>query len=331
MTAKQIAEREARASSANTTQATQSSALGPKPFTQWIRDAPKEKWSLLYDTDGRRYGIMTTNQAESYNMVMRGVWCLPLVGIVEFIMYGCAKYFRDHYHAVSPTVNNPAMVFGNRITEYMHKKITKPQQHNVRPMGTREQRFEVACKDRSRRGVRRERVLQECLLREDGTAACTCHKPKLLHLLCSHVIAACVEFGVQPTSFVSPYFAKEIVVSTWEHEIYEIGVFGTFTQNHAQPFYIPDPDTKKRGPGCRQTRRIQNGMDESEVGKVPRRCNQCNNYGHNYKKCSMNEEHDAAEAGPSGNASNGRPPEFKSTTISRARPRRSVSSRSGVV
>ena len=36
MTAKQIAEREARASSANTTQATQSSALGPKPFTQWI-------------------------------------------------------------------------------------------------------------------------------------------------------------------------------------------------------------------------------------------------------------------------------------------------------
>src|SRR5437667_6254980 len=79
MTAKQIAEREARASSANTTQATQSSASGPKPFTQWIRDA---------------------------------------------------------------------MVFGNRITEYMHKKITKAQQHNVRSMGTREQRFEVACKDR---------------------------------------------------------------------------------------------------------------------------------------------------------------------------------------
>src|SRR5438105_982296 len=151
---------------------------------------------------------MTTNVVESDNMVMRGVRCLPLVGIVEFIMYGCAKYFRDRYHAVSPTVNNPAMVFENRITEYMHKKITKAQQHNVRPMGTRKQRFEVACKDRSRRGVRRERVLQECLLREDGTAACTCHKPKLLHLPCSHVIAACVESGVQPRSFVSPYFTK---------------------------------------------------------------------------------------------------------------------------
>src|SRR6266542_6321103 len=82
------------------------------------------------------------------------------------------------------------MVFGYRITEYMDKKITKAQQHNVRSMGTRQQRFEVACKDKYRRGVRRERVVQGCLLREDGITACTCHKPKLLHLPCLHVIAA---------------------------------------------------------------------------------------------------------------------------------------------
>src|SRR5438132_10304281 len=157
---------------------------------------------------------MTTNQAESYNMVMHGVRCLPLVGIVEFIMYGYAKYFKDHYNAVSPFVSNPGMVFGYRIMEYMDKKITKAQQHNVRLMGTRQQMFEVACKDTSRHGVCRERVVQECLLREDGTAACTCNKPKLLHLPCSHVIAACVESGVQPTTFVSPYFTKEAVAST---------------------------------------------------------------------------------------------------------------------
>src|SRR5207244_2178831 len=140
-----------------------------------------------------------------------------------FIMYGCAKYFRDCYNAVSPSVSNLGMVFGYRITEYMDKK-TKAQQHNVRQMGTRQQRFEVACKDRCRRGVRRERVVQECLLREDGSAACTCHKPKLLHLPCSHVIAVCVESKVQPRSFVSPCFTKEAVASIWEHEIYGIGV-----------------------------------------------------------------------------------------------------------
>src|SRR5437016_12364602 len=106
MTAKQIEERKARASSSNTTQAAQSNGSALKPFTQWIRDAPKEKWLLLYDTDGSHYAIMTTNQAESYNMVMRGVRCLPLAGIVEFIMYGCAKYFRDRYNIVSPSVKD---------------------------------------------------------------------------------------------------------------------------------------------------------------------------------------------------------------------------------
>ena len=54
MTAKHIEEREARMSSSNTTQAAQSSGSALKPFTLWIRDAPKEKWSLLYDTDGSR-------------------------------------------------------------------------------------------------------------------------------------------------------------------------------------------------------------------------------------------------------------------------------------
>src|SRR6266540_1228064 len=136
----------------------------------------------------------------------------------------------------------------------------------------------------------------------------------------------CRMCGVQPTTFVSPYFTKEAVACTWDQEIYGIRVFETFTQNRAQPWYIPDPETKKKGPGRRQTCHIRNTMDESELGKVARRCSQCNNYGHNYKKCPMNEHHDAAEAGPSGNASDGRPPEFASTTASRAPPSRSVSS-----
>src|SRR5207244_1637353 len=83
MTAKQIEEREARPSSLNTTQDAQSSGSALKPFTKWIRHALKEKWLMLYDTDGSRYAIMMSNQAKSYNMVIRGVRCLPLVGIVE--------------------------------------------------------------------------------------------------------------------------------------------------------------------------------------------------------------------------------------------------------
>jgi hypothetical protein len=57
----------------------------------------QKKWALLYDTDGARYGIMTTNFAEVYNWVLRGVRGLPLVAIVEFIVRRCTDYFRDRF------------------------------------------------------------------------------------------------------------------------------------------------------------------------------------------------------------------------------------------
>ena len=68
-----------QASSSNRRRSTDSLVRGAKPFTQWIDGAPKEKWSLLYDTDGRHYGIETTNHAECYNMVMSRFRGFPLM------------------------------------------------------------------------------------------------------------------------------------------------------------------------------------------------------------------------------------------------------------
>lgn len=35
-----------------------------KIFAEWIANEPKQKWCLLYDEGGVRFGIMTTNLAE---------------------------------------------------------------------------------------------------------------------------------------------------------------------------------------------------------------------------------------------------------------------------
>ena len=40
---------------------------------------------------------MTTNLAEVYNWVLRGVRSLALVGIIEFFLYRTCEYFRDRY------------------------------------------------------------------------------------------------------------------------------------------------------------------------------------------------------------------------------------------
>ena len=52
-----------------------------KNFSEWIEKEPPVRWSLLHDTHGARYGIMTTNLAEVYNWVLRGNRGLPLTPI----------------------------------------------------------------------------------------------------------------------------------------------------------------------------------------------------------------------------------------------------------
>ena len=65
----------------------------------------------------------------------------------------------------------------------------------------------------------------------------------------------------------------------------------------------------KRGIGRRQTRRIRNGMDESEAGKKKKRYNLCGADDHTYKKClQLSVPTAAAEAGPSGNPMDGSAP-----------------------
>lgn len=292
-------------------------------FTQWIENEPKEKWSLLFDTDGSRYGIMTTNLAEVYNWVMRGVRVLPLVAIVEFILHGTQAYFRDRYKKIGPSMADNNIVFGNVVTKYMEDKIKKARRHRVVAQGTQVHRYEIMCVDRSRRVIYRKQAVQECVLKADGGCTCSCMKPKLHHLPCSHVLAAAGDCGISPNVYVSNYFRKEAIFHTWSEEIYGFGISGSYTTLSAQVFYIPDPSKLRVKKGRRQTRRIRNDMDESEAGGRTLRCSKCDLRGHTYKKCPKNAEvPSGADASPSGQASDGRRPPGEGTTSRRARPRR---------
>ena len=65
------------------------------------------------------------------------MYCLPVLcidgtfftgrykGIVEFIMYGCTRYFRERYQAAAVLLNDPGVIFCNRVTNYMKEKIKK--------------------------------------------------------------------------------------------------------------------------------------------------------------------------------------------------------------
>jgi hypothetical protein len=59
--------------------------------------------------------------------------------------------------------------------------------------GTQELKFVVAPRERARRGMRRQTPVKECILKVDATCCCSCMRPKLLHIPCSYVMAACAD------------------------------------------------------------------------------------------------------------------------------------------
>nr|ABA98528.1 transposon protein, putative, Mutator sub-class [Oryza sativa Japonica Group] len=313
-----------RAAAPSTAVADPPQALGPLPtdsptlvrrtrleirkFSQWILHEPKEKWAKAYDTGGARYGIMTTNLAEVYNWVMRGVRGLPLVGIVEFILHGTCRYFRDRFQAVLPSMPNNSILFGAFMQKKLEELRKKAMKHRALVQGTQQHRFEILCQDKAGRGIYRKRVKQECVLKDDGTCHCSCAKPKLLHRPCTHVIAAAVECGIPHTVYVSQYFNKQAIYHTWSGEIYGFGIAGEFTETNDEVLNIPDPSKLRGKAGRRRTRRIRNDMDESEAGRV-KRCSKCDEHGHTYKHCPKDKEKpSAAEAGLSGSAADGARP-----------------------
>jgi hypothetical protein len=172
-------------------------------------------------------------------------------------------------------------------------------------------------------------ITKECILKFDGTCCCSCMRPKLLHLPCSHVMAACADIRHPIDIYISHYFRKETIASTWQYEIYGFRLVGSFTEIANPVRYIPDPRSSRVQRGRRQTRRIRNDMDESELRPRIQRCSTCNQIGHTYKRCPKNDAgSSSAEAGPTGDATDGRPPV---ASRSGRRRRSSASTSSGII
>ena len=88
---------------------------------------------------------MTANLAEVYIWVMKGVRGLPLVGIVEYILQGTCKYFRDRYAVAHTTLNNASNINGMKMTKYMEDKVEKTKMHRVKIMGIAQHIYKILC------------------------------------------------------------------------------------------------------------------------------------------------------------------------------------------
>jgi hypothetical protein len=63
-----------------------------KEFLKGLMDE-KDKCALAYDKGGKRCGYMTSNRAEIFNSLFRGVQSLPATVITSFTLYKCNEWF----------------------------------------------------------------------------------------------------------------------------------------------------------------------------------------------------------------------------------------------
>jgi hypothetical protein len=56
-----------------------------------------QKWIRAYDEGGWRFEFQTSNMAESFNSVLKGIRGMPVNAIVAFTFYRLVAWFNDRH------------------------------------------------------------------------------------------------------------------------------------------------------------------------------------------------------------------------------------------
>ncbi|KAK3163448.1 hypothetical protein QOZ80_1AG0003840 [Eleusine coracana subsp. coracana] len=101
--------------------------LGAK---EWLEEhmVEKSKWALAFDEFGWRYGIMTTNNSEVFNYVLKGVRGMRVAVIIRFIFHKLNTYFVDRWCKAQKAIDK-GEVWGAAIAKTLleHGNLSKNQ------------------------------------------------------------------------------------------------------------------------------------------------------------------------------------------------------------
>ncbi|CAN1841840.1 hypothetical protein LINPERHAP1_LOCUS36640, partial [Linum perenne] len=161
---------------------------GNHASANWIYHHDPKHWTMSHD-EGHRYGITTTNMVESLNGVYKGIRGLPILALVQHILWHTNKYFTNRIE-VYTLVEDGQTMFIAKCMEIMEERMGKSNRFQVRLYSRANANFVVTTPVRSgnRRGGNTHRVILD---EESSTGTCTCNKFQSMEIPCSHAIATC--------------------------------------------------------------------------------------------------------------------------------------------
>ena len=116
-------------------------------------------------------------------------------------------------------------------------------------------------------------------------SACTCLKPQLTAIPCSHVFAVCATQGIDSNQFIHSFYKASFLLQTWSYDFIPFGNPDSWPR-YIGPRMIPDPTKFNIKKGRRRHLRIRNAMDEVSQQRNPYRCGRCGESGHSRRTCS---------------------------------------------
>ncbi|KAH1257876.1 hypothetical protein GmHk_03G007749 [Glycine max] len=249
-------------------------------IARWIDRISKEKWSMAYDTSGRRYGHMTTNLSECVNKVLKDCRSIPITALVKSTYSRCRKYFVDRGRQAQRQLREGQVYCSKLVTE-LRKNQEQACSHIVRVYDIHSTRFEVeeTFNPITQRGG------QKWAVNLNGHY-CQCGRYSALHYPCSHIIAACGYVSMNYYQYIDVVYTNEHILKAYSAQWWPLGNEAAIPPSDEAWTLIPDPTTI-RAKGRPKSTRIRNEMDWVEPSDHRQKCSRCGAEGHNRRRCPM--------------------------------------------
>ncbi|KHN43553.1 hypothetical protein glysoja_002136, partial [Glycine soja] len=244
----------------------------------WIDRISKEKWTMAYDREGRRYGHMTTNLSECINKVLKDCRNIPITALVKSTYSRCRKYFVERGRQAQRQLNE-GQVYCSKLVKELRKNQDQACSHIVCVYDIHSTRFEVeeTFNPITQRGGQKWAV-------NLNDRHCQCGRYSALHYPCSHIIAACGYVSLNYYQYIDVVYTNEHILKAYSAQWWPLGNEAAIPPSNDAWTLIPDPTTI-RAKGRPKSTRIRNEMDWVEPSEHRIKCSRCGAEGHNRRRC----------------------------------------------
>ncbi|KAJ3687458.1 hypothetical protein LUZ61_016622 [Rhynchospora tenuis] len=241
-----------------------------KVGTRPDEESANHLWSLCED-GGYRYGIMAANGNECVFDLFPQIQMLPITALVELTFTKSAEIFASKREAAS-IIEVEKQLWSNKVVATLEARRAKASQHRIVSLQSQSfthAEFEVETRSKVKHNVRMGH----------DQRSCSCQKPQLTGIPCSHLLAVCAYRSINADHLVDAAYDARQLLATWTPQFHDPGSPKEWPE-YAGVAYSLDFKSIKRG--RRRKKDVWSPTSEYHCGK-------CNQIGHSKKHCTRNQ------------------------------------------